>query len=96
MRSTAVYSIRGGLLAVLLGLAVPLAAHPAGDHLPDNASGPVTLLAPDQVKDAPFLPDTKNNPLFLAFQEIRDKLEAKHIDVKVQSLAVFVSANIII
>ena len=88
MRSATVFSIRGVLLAVLLGFAVPLAAHPAGDFLPD-VPGPVTLLAPDQVKDAPFLPDTKNNPLFLAFQEIRDKLEAKHISIKVQSLTVF-------
>ena len=88
MRSTTVFSFRGVLLAILLGFAVPLAAHPAGDFLPDVA-GPVTLLSPDQVKNAPFLPDTKNNPLFLAFQEIRDKLEAKHITVKVQSLSVF-------
>ena len=41
--------------AVLLGLAVPLAAHPAGDYLPE-VEGAVTLLTPGQVKDAPFLP----------------------------------------
>ena len=76
--------------AAAFGLAfpLPLAAHPAGDFLPD-VPGPVTLLAPARIKDAPFLPDSKNNPLFLAFQEVQDKLEAKRIPVKVYSLAVF-------
>ena len=88
MKSTAVFSIRGALLAVLLGFAVPLAAHPAGEFFPE-AAGPVTLLTPDRVKDAPFLPDAKNNPLFLAYEEILNKLEEKHIKVAVHSLAVF-------
>ena len=91
MKSTAVFSaraVRGAMLAVLLGLAVPLAAHPAGDFFP-VADGPVTLLTPDQVKDALFLPDAKNNPLFLAYEELTGKLEEKHIKVTVHSLAVF-------
>ena len=71
-----------------LGFAVPLAAHPAGDHLPETG-GPVTLLTPDQVKNAPFLPDAKNNPLFLAYEDMLGKLEAKHIKINVHSLAVF-------
>lgn len=79
--------VRIGASAVLLGLAGTLAAHPAGDFLPD-VPGAVTLLAPGQIKDAPFLPDSKNNPLFLAFQEMQDTLEAKHINIKVHSLAV--------
>ena len=88
MKHTAVFSVRIAVLGVLLGLAVPLAAHPAGDFFPE-AAGPVTLLTPDRVKDAPFLPDAKNNPLFLAYEELTGKLEAKHIEVKVHSLAVF-------
>ncbi len=88
MRSTAVFSIRAALLAALLGFAAPLAAHPAGEHFPETA-GPVTLLTPDLVKNAPFLPDAKNNPLFLAYDELMGKLEAKHIKVAVHSLAVF-------
>ena len=88
MRSAAVLSIRGIALAVLLGLALPLAAHPAGDFFPE-AAGPVTLLTPDQVKNAPFLPDAKNNPLVLAYEELLGKLEEKHIKVSVHSLAVF-------
>jgi len=91
MKSAAVFSIRAvraAMAAVLLGLAVPLAAHPAGDFFPEG-DGPVTLLAPDRVKDAPFLPDAKNNPLFLAYEELTGKLEAKHIKVTVHSLAVF-------
>jgi len=88
MKFTAVFSIRAALFAVLLGLAVPLAAHPAGDFFPE-AAGPVTLLTPGQVKDAPFLPDAKNNPLFLAYEELLGKLEEKHIKVTVHSLAVF-------
>ena len=54
--------------AALLGFAVPLAAHPAGDYLPE-VEGAVTLLTPDRVKDAPFLPDAKNNPLFLKYED---------------------------
>ena len=65
-----------------------LSAHPVGDYLP-NTSGHVTLLTPDQVKDAPFLPDAKDNPLFLAYEDILGKLEAKHINVSMRSLAVF-------
>ena len=91
MKSTAFFSARSVRLcifAALLGLAAPLAAHPAGDFLPDSP-GPVTLLAPDRIKDAPFLPDSKSNPLLLAYDELLGKLEAKHISLKVSSLAVF-------
>ena len=94
MRHTAVFSGRiraaawAASAAVLLGLAFPLGAHPAGDFFPET-DGPVTLLTPDKVKNAPFLPDAKNNPLFLAYEEILGKLKAKHIEVKVHSLAVF-------
>ena len=88
MRFTAVFPIRAAVFAALLATAVPLAAHPAGDFFPE-AAGPVTLLTPDKVKDAPFLPDAKNNPLFLAYEELLGKLEAKHIKVTVHSLAVF-------
>ena len=88
MRFTAVFPIRAAVFAALLATAVPLAAHPAGDYFPE-AAGPVTLLTPDKVKDAPFLPDAKNNPLFLAYEELLGKLEAKHIKVTVHSLAVF-------
>lgn len=91
MRFTAAFSVRAvraSVLTILLGLAVPLAAHPAGKFFPET-SGPVTLLTPDQVKNAPFLPDAKNNPLFLAYEELTGKLEAKHIKVTVHSLAVF-------
>ncbi len=91
MNSTAVFSVRAvraSVLTILLGLAVPLAAHPAGDFFPE-AAGPVTLLTPDQVKDAPFLPDAKNNPLFLKYDDTLAKLEAKHIKLNVHSLAVF-------
>ena len=88
MKSTAVFSIRAAVLAALLGFTVPLAAHPAGDFFPE-AAGPVTILTPDQVKDAPFLPDSKNNPLFLAYEELLGKLEEKHVKVTVHSLAVF-------
>ena len=80
--------VRTCLSAVLLGFAVPLAAHPSGDHFPE-VPGPVTLLAPEQVKKAQFLPDAKNNPLFLAYEEILGKLEAKHINAAVHSLTVF-------
>ena len=82
------HALRFCVPAILLGLAAPLAAHPSGDHFPD-AAGPVTLLAPEQIKAAPFLPDVKNNPLLLAYEELLGKLEAKHIEVKVHSLAVF-------
>ena len=75
------------LAVPLCMLALPLSAHPAGDFLPPG-SGPVTLLAPDRIKDAPFLPDTKDNPLILAYEEMLAKLEAKHITIKVRSLAV--------
>ena len=91
MKGIAFFSLRtfrAAFFATVFGLAFPLSAHPAGDFLPD-VPGPVTLLAPARIKDAPFLPDTKDNPLFLAFQEIQDKLEAKSIPVKVHSLAVF-------
>ena len=88
MKFTAVFSIRTALHAVLLGFAVPLAAHPAGEFFPE-AAGPVTLLTPDRVKNAPFLPDAKNNPLFLAYEELLGKLEEKHIKVTVHSLAVY-------
>ena len=91
MKTTGFFSARSLRLfasAALLGLAVPLAAHPAGDFFPD-AAGPVTLLTPDRIKDAAFLPDEKNNPLFLAYEDILSKLEAKHISLKVHSLAVF-------
>ena len=82
--------IAAALLALavpLFMLAIPLSAHPAGDFLPPG-SGPVTLLAPDRIKDAPFLPDTKDNPLILAYEEMLAKLEAKHIRIEVRSLAV--------
>ena len=72
--------------AALIGLALPLAAHPAADFLPASP-GPVTLIAPEQLKNAPFLPDTKNNPLFLAYEEMQNKLEAKHIKLTVHALA---------
>ena len=75
--------------AAMSGLAVPLLAHPAGDVLPGDAAGPVTLMAPDKVRNAPFLPDTKNNPLFLAYEDMLGKLEEKHISLEVHSLAVF-------
>ena len=96
MKHTAVFSGRvraawaasAVLAAILFGLAFPLAAHPAGDYFPET-DGPVTLLTPNQVKNAPFLPDAKNNPLFLAYEELMGKLEAKHIEVRVHSLAVF-------
>ena len=45
------------LAVVPFTLAIPLSAHPAGDFLPPGF-GPVTLLAPGQIKNAPFLPDT--------------------------------------
>ena len=80
-------SFRSRITAALFALALPLSAHPAGDFLPPG-SGPVTLLAPDRIKDAPFLPDTKDNPLILAYEEILGKLEAKHIKIEVRSLAV--------
>ena len=79
-------AIRIGVSAFLLGLAAQLSAHPAGDYFPDTP-GPVTLLAPELVRDAPFLPDAKDNPLFLACKEILGKLEEKHISIKVHSLA---------
>ena len=91
MKTTASFSAKTTRLCVcafLLGFAVPLAAHPAGDHLPE-VEGAVTLLTPDQVKDAPFLPDAKNNPLFLKYEDTLAKLEAKHIKLNVRSLAVF-------
>ena len=91
MKGIAFFSLRtfrAALFAAAFGLAFPLAAHPAGDLLPD-VTGPVTLLAPARIKDAPFLPDSKDNPLFLAFQAMQDKLEANRIPVKVHSLAVF-------
>ena len=91
MKKTAPFSARStrlSLLAALFGFAVPLFAHPAGDFLP-SVPGPVTLLTPDQLKDAPFLPDTKDNPLFLAYGEMLSRLEAKHVKIEVHSLAVF-------
>ena len=94
MKTSVVFSFRAlravqaVVLAVLLGLAVPLAAHPAGEIFP-SADGPVTLLTPDQVRDAPFLPDAKNNPLFLKYEDMLAKLAEKHIKLNVQSLAVF-------
>ena len=81
-------AVRLCICAAALGFAAPLAAHPAGDHLPETG-GPVTLLTPDQVKNAPFLPDAKNNPLFLAYEDMLGKLEAKHIKINAHSLAVF-------
>ena len=85
------FSLRAALicLAALPGFAAPLFAHPAGDFIPAAAEGPVTLLAPDRIKDAPFLPDPEYNPLFLACKDIRNKLEDNHISVKVHSVAVF-------
>jgi len=74
------------LAAVLLGFAAPLAAHPAGEHLPPVAEGPVTILAPDRIKDAPFLPSPEYNPLYLAYRDFLHKLEDNHITVKVHSL----------
>ena len=91
MKTTVSHSAKTARFCVcvfLLGLAVPLAAHPAGDYLPE-AEGAVTLLTPGQVKDAPFLPDAKNNPLFLKYEDMLAKLEAKHIKLTVHSLAVF-------
>ena len=87
-------SVRSRITAAMFALAgplfmltVPLEAHPAGDFLPPG-SGPVTLLAPDKIKDAPFLPDAKDNPLILAYEEMLAKLEAKHIRIEVRALAV--------
>ena len=91
MKTTAPFSAKTArffVCAFLLGFVVPLPAHPAGDYLPET-EGAVTLLTPGQVKDAPFLPDTKNNPLFLKYEEILGKLEEKHIKLNVHSLAVF-------
>ena len=91
MKTTASFSAKTArfcVCAALLGFAVPLAAHPAGDYLPE-VEGAVTLLTPGQVKDAPFLPDAKNNPLFLKYEDTLAKLEAKHIRLNVHSLAVF-------
>ena len=91
MKTTASFSAKTArfcVCAALLGFAVPLAAHPAGDFLPE-VEGAVTLLTPGQVKDAPFLPDAKNNPLFLKYEDTLAKLEAKHIRLNVHSLAVF-------
>ena len=91
MKTTASFSAKAArfcVCALLLGLAVPLAAHPAGDYLP-QVEGSVTLLTPDLVKDAPFLPDAKSNPLFLKYEDMLAKLEAKHIKLNVHSLAVF-------
>ena len=91
MKTTASFSAKAArfcVCAFLLGLAAPLAAHPAGDYLPE-VEGAVTLLTPGQVKDAPFLPDAKNNPLFLKYEDTLAKLEAKHIKLNVHSLAVF-------
>ena len=82
-------TVRLCICTALVGFAAPLAAHPAGDFFPPDAAGPVTLLTPDQVKNAPFLPDAKNNPLFLAYEDMLGKLEAKKIKLKVHSLAVF-------
>jgi len=91
MKTTASFPAKTARLCVcafLLGLAVPLVAHPAGDFLPE-VEGAVTLLTPDQVKDALFLPDAKNNPLFLKYEDMLAKLETKHIKLNVRSLAVF-------
>ena len=91
MKTTASFSAKNArfcVCAFLLGFVVPLAAHPAGDRLPE-VEGPVTLLTPGQVKNAPFLPDAKNNPLFVKYEEILGKLEEKHIKVNVHSLSVF-------
>ena len=91
MKTTASFSAKAArfcVCALLLGLAVPLAAHPAGDFLPE-VEGAVTLLTPGQVKNAPFLPDAKSNPLFLKYEDMLAKLEAKHIKLNVHSLAVF-------
>lgn len=92
MRPTDIFSMRSArlfLAAFSLGFAAPLAAHPAGDYLPAATEGPVTLLAPERIKDAPFLPDAKDNPLLLAYGELLRKLEANHVKVDVHSLAVF-------
>ena len=85
------FSLRSALicLAALPGFAAPLFAHPAGDFIPAAAEGPVTVLAPDRIRDAPFLPDPEYNPLYLACKDIRNKLEDNHISVKVHSVAVF-------
>ena len=92
MKTSVIFSartIRICICAAALGFAAPLAAHPAGDFFPADAGGPVTLLTPDQVKNAPFLPDANNNPLFLAYESILSRLEAKKIRLNVHSLAVF-------
>lgn len=89
VKSTAIVSarsVRFCACAALLALAAPLAAHPAGEYLPET-DGAVTLIVPDKLKDAPFLPDTKDNPLFLVYDEILKKLEAKHVRVTVHALA---------
>lgn len=91
MRKPAFFSariLRRCLCAVLLGSTILLSAHPAGDVFPD-ADGPVTLLTPDRIREAQFLPDAKSNPLFLAYENILNKLEEKHIRLTVHSLAVF-------
>ena len=81
-------AVRLFIFAALLALAAPLAAHPAGDHLP-AATGHVTLLAPGRLKDAPFLPETKDNPLFFLYEDTLSKLEAKHVKVTVHTLAAY-------
>ena len=91
-RTTALFParfVRTCAFAAVLGFAMTLSAHPAGDFFPDDAAGPVTLLTPDRIRNAPFLPDAKSNPVFLACEDILGKLEAKHITLKVHSLAVF-------
>ena len=92
MRTTALFPARftrACIFAAMLGFAITLSAHPAGDFFPDDNAGPVTLLTPDQIRNAPFLPEAKSNPMFLACEDILSKLEAKHITLKVHSLAVF-------
>ena len=74
------------LAAALLGSAAPLAAHPAWEHLPAVTEGPVTILAPDRIRNAPFLPDPEYNPLYLAYRDFLNKLEDNHITVRVHSL----------
>ena len=90
MRRPDIFPMRSAwtcLAAALLGFAAPLSAHPAGDYLPAVAD-PVTLVTPDKIKNAPFLPDTKDNPLFLAYEDTLRKLEENHVKVQVHSLAV--------
>ena len=83
-RSTA----RLGLAAALAVLSGALYAHPAWEYLPVTP-GPVTLIAPELARTAPFLPDEKDNPVLRSYSEFLAKLKAKGLKVDIHSFAVF-------